>query len=176
MLVSDLRQDYRKTRLQPLAQADFEDLSAIYREFEKIAAATLTAEDLGPAADIQLQRYLDLRYHGQFWKLRIDVANGSLGVADRETLKEAFDRLHEQSYGYSVPAEPVEIVNVGLSARGTVPKAKLREIASGSKSPAAAMKGTRGVYLSEAGSFIDCPIYDRYALLQGNVLSGPAVI
>ena len=52
----------------------------------------------------------------------------------------------------------------------------MREIASGSKSPAAAMKGTRGVYLSEAGSFIDCPIYDRYALLQGNVVSGPAVI
>jgi N-methylhydantoinase A len=38
------------------------------------------------------------------------------------------------------------------------------------------LKGTRKAYFPEAGGYIDCPIYDRYALAVGVVIKGPAII
>jgi N-methylhydantoinase A len=38
------------------------------------------------------------------------------------------------------------------------------------------LKGHRDSYLPEEGGFRACPIYDRYRLVPGNVVHGPAVI
>jgi N-methylhydantoinase A len=65
---------------------------------------------------VRLDRTLDLRYKGQSWKLAVPVPSGLLTADHLQQVKQAFDDLHEQAYGYSVPAEPAEIVNVGLSA------------------------------------------------------------
>ena len=32
------------------------------------------------------------------------------------------------------------------------------------------------MYFAEAGDYVDCPIYDRYALGAGAAVSGPAVV
>jgi N-methylhydantoinase A len=32
------------------------------------------------------------------------------------------------------------------------------------------------VYFAEAGDYVDCPIYDRYALAGGATFPGPAVV
>src|SRR5207244_9731071 len=37
-------------------------------------------------------------------------------------------------------------------------------------------KGSRSVYVPELGGFTGCPVYDRYRLAEGAVVSGPAVI
>ena len=37
-------------------------------------------------------------------------------------------------------------------------------------------KERRPVYFAEAGDYVDCPIYDRYALAAGAALAGPAVV
>ena len=37
-------------------------------------------------------------------------------------------------------------------------------------------KGTRQAFFPEAGSYIDCPVYDRYVLGVGAVVTGPAII
>jgi N-methylhydantoinase A len=42
--------------------------------------------------------------------------------------------------------------------------------------PVKALKGHRKVFMPEAGTFVNCPIYDRYALRGGAKLRGPAVI
>jgi len=39
-----------------------------------------------------------------------------------------------------------------------------------------ARKGTRAVYFGEAGRYVDCAVYDRFALSTGKRLRGPAVI
>ncbi len=40
----------------------------------------------------------------------------------------------------------------------------------------AARKGVRPAYVSAAGEFRDCPVYDRYALRPGMSVDGPALI
>ena len=42
--------------------------------------------------------------------------------------------------------------------------------------PQAALKATRQVYFAERAAFVECPIYDRYALAENNVLVGPAIV
>ena len=39
-----------------------------------------------------------------------------------------------------------------------------------------ARKGTRKVYLEDAGDWVDCPIYDRELLGTGQEVPGPAII
>ena len=38
------------------------------------------------------------------------------------------------------------------------------------------MKGRRQAYFPEISGFVDCPVYDRYALEEGERISGPAMI
>jgi N-methylhydantoinase A len=175
MLVSDIRHDYRITRLQPLLNAQVDEINAIYRDFEATARTTLLEEGVD-AGDIALERYLDMRYQGQSWQLRIPVSDAVVTAPQLTSLRTAFDRLHEQTYGYAVADEPVEIVNVVLSSKGRIPKPQLKEVASGPQSAATAQKGVRDVFFAETGGFIETPLYNRYALQDGNVVEGPAII
>lgn len=175
MLVSDLRHDYRVTRLQPLARARFEELNDVYRDFEEDALVTLLSEGVVPA-HVEVQRYLDMRYIGQSWTLTIHAPKTDLTPDDAPRLKEAFDRHHEQSYGYAVPGEFVEIVNIGLMAIGRVPKPPMRAFPRERVTPVGARKVSRRVYFRETGGFVDCPVYDRYALRDADRVPGPAVI
>jgi N-methylhydantoinase A len=40
----------------------------------------------------------------------------------------------------------------------------------------ATRKGERPAYFPEASAYVNCPVYDRYQLAPGTVLSGPAII
>jgi N-methylhydantoinase A len=98
MLVSDLRHDYRATHLQPLAGAHATDLSAIFDDFAESANATLAGEGV-PAERIRLERYLDMRYIGQSWKLSVPLGPDDLtDDAALMRLKRTFDQLHETTY------------------------------------------------------------------------------
>jgi N-methylhydantoinase A len=175
MLVSDLRHDYRVTRLQPLAHARFDELNDLYRRFEEDALQTLLSEGVG-SDDVVLQRNLDLRYVGQSSTLTVRVPATDLKPSDEVDLKKAFDAQHEQSYGYAVAGERVEIVTVSLLAMGRVAKPNMRRVQSEGGALAAAEKARRHVYFRELGGFVDCPVYDRQGLPEKARVSGPAVI
>jgi N-methylhydantoinase A len=182
MLATNVRHDYRATRLQPLAETLPDELEASLSELERQAVYGLNAEGFPPER-ISLQRSLDLRYVGQSWKLAVALPPGRLSSDHIAALKQQFDRQHEQQYGYHVAEEPVEIVNISVSALGLIPSLTLRDVPSGSVSPDAACIDKRAVYFREpanrsqiAPGYIDTPIYDRYRLVQGNIVEGPAVI
>ena len=70
MLLSDLRHDARVTRLQPLEGASLEDLSETYLAMEADSRRSFAADGLGEEA-ISFERFMEMRYAGQSWKLRI---------------------------------------------------------------------------------------------------------
>jgi N-methylhydantoinase A/oxoprolinase/acetone carboxylase beta subunit len=55
------------------------------------------------------------------------------------------------------------------------PQPKLR-VAKPDSTARAVRKGSRPVYFPDAGRFLDCPVYDRFAMSPGKRLRGPAVI
>jgi len=175
MLVSDMRHDYRLTRLELLDSVNFDEINAIFCGFESKAIDALTGE--GMAQDqIRFERYLEMRYVGQSFNLKTHVPHDDLRGDTRVRLKKAFDSHHKQLYGYAVPEERVEIVNIGLLAVGVGPKPRLKEIPLGGSSAHGACKESRQVYFRESGGFLDCLIFDRNKLCQNNLIKGPAVI
>jgi N-methylhydantoinase A len=125
------------------------------------------------------QHHADLRYAGQSFELTIPL---STPVADapgspdlvRQTLQQ-FHREHERAYGYNAPAEPVEWVNVRLTALGRIAKPGLRDWAPDGCGQTA-RKPSRPVYFAEHKGTVDCPVYDRYQLAAGSVIEGPAIV
>jgi N-methylhydantoinase A/oxoprolinase/acetone carboxylase beta subunit len=75
--------------------------------------------------------------------------------------------------------EPVEWVNLRLTAIGKIVRPRLRELVGQgprAESPAAARKSARSVYFADSKGTIECAIYDRYRLQAGWVIEGPAIV
>ena len=92
------------------------------------------------------------------------------------TVAEAFHVAHEKLYGYCFrgnESQPVEWVNLRVSAIGPIARPVLPELPRGDGRPARALTGVRPVFFD---SWVDTPIYARSGLLPGDEIAGPAVI
>ena len=174
MLVSDFRWDFRTTTLTPLVDVDLDDLELAFAQLEEEAMHVFGREGV-QREHASLERFAEMRYVGQSWKLRVALEFQPLTNVARDTIKGLFDRLHEQTYGYSVLAEPVEIVNIGLTAIGRLDRPRVRHVIESLRSTRSALP-PREVYFKELGGPADCQVYDRYLLDQGRPIEGPAII
>jgi N-methylhydantoinase A len=148
---------------------------SLFADYEAQGDALLAREGVAPAQRRQV-RTLDLRYRGQSHELTVTVPAGALTAHDLERIQEQFHEAHARAYGYAAREDPVELVNVRLTAIGVSPKPRLKTLAKGTGDFQAAVKGHRPVWFSEAVGFTPCPIVDRYRLCWGDVVPGPAVI
>jgi N-methylhydantoinase A len=105
-----------------------------------------------------------MRYVGQSYELTIPAG---------DTYLERFHAEHDRTYGFAAPAEPVELVSLRLSSVGLIAKPPARALDRGDTP---GPKERREVYFAEANGYVDCPIYDRYALPASAKLAGPAVV
>ncbi|MGQ9682008.1 MAG: hydantoinase/oxoprolinase family protein [Anaerolineae bacterium] len=173
LLVTDLKHDYAQTCLRRLDTLDAGDLTEAYQRLEAQGCEMLQREGVLPE-QMSLERQAELRYVGQSYELCVPVPPGRLQQRDLFNLADSFHREHDRAYGFSAPEEPVELVNVRLSATGHIPKPSLRVLQSGHSDQAC--KSRRLVYFAEAGGYVDCPIYDRYRLGASARVDGPAVV
>ena len=126
-------------------------------------ATSSSARAVGDDA-IEFQRHVDLRYVGQSYELTIPAGDGLL---------ERFHEEHDRTYGFAAPTEPVEVVSLRLTSVGRIAKPPPRQLDRGGE---VEPKEHRQVFFAESGGYVDCPIYDRYALPAGAAFPGPAVV
>jgi N-methylhydantoinase A len=157
MLISDLQHDYVRTYAR---EPDADEMERIYAELEAEALETLAGEGV-PRERVELTRSVDLRYAGQFNEVEVPRA-------------EDFHERHEVLYGYSMPGAPTELINLRLKARGITEKPRLQGSQPGGEDPSGALKGHREAYFD--GAFASVPVYDGLALVNGNVVLGPAIV
>ncbi len=169
-LCSDFRHDFVQTFLTDLSRADFREMETGFHRMEKEGTATLEQE--GFRGDrIALLRSLDMRYVGQAHEVTVDLeVPGGITPA---LLQEAFHKKHAAIYGHAAKEEPVEIVNLRVSALGKVEKILARYPAALGEPRE---KGRRDVFFSQAEGWVNCPVYDRSALPVGHRFPGPAII
>jgi N-methylhydantoinase A len=175
LLVTDLKHDYSVTLAQRSDHLDRDALASVCRNLLAAGEAALRAEQVQPAA-MRFLWQVEMRYVGQSYELAVPLPQGPLG---RNAVAEAvasFEREHERAYGYRAPGEPVEWVNLRLTALGAIPKPQLRRLTREGQDARAALKSRRPVYFAEASGYVDCPIYDRYRLGDGAVIDGPAIV
>lgn len=172
MLMADVRQDYVRTYYRPLPEADYAVLERIYAELLAAGQATLDEAGVEPGAR-RFQWSMDLRYVGQEFWLQIPVSEAEIAAADGAVIQDRFTAIHDQRFGHAAPEEPLELVNVRLTAVGARPRISFPRLAA---SGAGARGGDRPVYLDSTAQPTTCAVYRRERLAAGDRIEGPAVV
>lgn len=182
LLVTDLKHEYTKTLIQRVDQLDLKDVEKTYVTLTEKGRKTLEREGMAQE-DISFVRKVDMRYVGQSYELTVTLSEGQAECAPSPLCEseirralEAFNLEHDRAYGYSAPDEPVELVNLRLTAVGHITKPRQRELDGCDSDIGKAHKAIRSVYFAEKNGYVDCPIYNRYRLGAGVVLIGPAIV
>jgi N-methylhydantoinase A len=173
MLMTDVKHDYVRTYYKPLKEADFAKIKEIYEEMACIGRETLGKEGV-ESPSIRIQPFFDLRYIGQEFFLTVPVSQEEIFSGDAGAIRLAFDNLHDTRYGHKASEEPIEIVNIRLTAYGLRKKIVFPEKKTVQGNTA--IKGYRDVYLNDPQRPVKCPIYNRDALPAGYTVEGPAII
>ena len=172
LVMSDVKHDYIRSRLTPIARATEAEVNAAFAELEKAARADLAREAFDDAA-IAIEHALDMRYAGQGYEMTIPCP-APLAPGALKTLRAAFDEEHRKSFGHTAPDEAVEIVSWRLRGVGRVPPVETPVYAPTGAPLSAALRETRRARFN--GADIDCPVYQRERLDVGVRFTGPALI
>ena len=167
MLLADLRHDYVRTYYRPLLEADFDEIEAIFGAMIEEGRALLASEGVAAEA-MTFKRFLDVRYVGQEFSIPTPIE-----ALDRERIRTTFDDIHDRRYGHAAASEPVEVVNVRLTALGRRERSHFPALAAAGGE---ALIAHREVVLDDPEHAVSCPIYDRELLAPGQEVRGPAVI
>ena len=91
------------------------------------------------------------------------------------SILDGFANEYRRLYAREPSGAEVEVVSWRVTALGPDAELSVGSLSS-TKSGGMALKGNRPVWFPETGTFVDTPVYDRYALRQGERLIGPLVI
>jgi len=174
MLMTDLRHDYIRTHISPLAETPVEQINDIWKEMQEQAEKQFIDDGI-TASQMVCQYYVDMRYLGQEHTVKVPIPAVPLKEEDKDIIKERFHEAHEQAYTFRLPNAPAEIVNYHLVGNGGLTPPKLQEIAPQTGDVEEARISTRPVCFNEVG-WLDTPVYDRTKLGSRAQFSGPVVI
>lgn len=175
LVVSDVTHDYVVTHLSAMHDKLQGALESQFAALVAGAQAQLADEGID-ASRREIFRSLDIRYVGEQSSVGVPVeGTGADWLAQAIT---AFHALHEKLYGFSVPDEPIEVVNVRLRAVGRLHRAVRDKAAKlPRKAPRAVPVGTRPVGFGPTeADRREVPVYARDTLLPGTRFTGPAIV
>jgi N-methylhydantoinase A len=174
LLASPLSFESVRSNVVRLGELTNERFAALFAPIISDAEGYLLSAGVAPDDITRILR-LDMRYEGQGYELEVTLPRGELDTVF-ESVSARFEQAYERVFGMSFLTQPVEVVNWKAEARGPFPtmrdaRSPLRKVVA-----TAALKGRRDAYFPEGGGFRPCPVYDRYALVPGNQIDGPAFI
>jgi N-methylhydantoinase A len=165
--------DLVRSYVARLGDLDWNALNALYGEMEAEARAML--REAGAAdTEIAVRRRADMRYVGQGFEVEVPLPDGELSAASLATLEQGFLDTYQRLFDRRIEGIAIEALTWRLSASAPVPNIHLN-FAGQRLDKGEARKGSRPVYFPGAG-YVDCPVYNRYALRPGTQLPGPAVV
>jgi len=176
LIVSDLKEDFVTSRRAPLNADGLKQVRSIIRELAGSARDWFKQEAVAPRHR-NVEVVLDMRYIGQNFELPVSIGRISGGKAPElpspQELRERFFTAHESHYGFFNPDDQVEVINVRLTALGSLsyPAAPGEAMSRSAGKPA----GFRLIYFA-AGKPVRTPVYDRVSLIKGQKITGPAII
>lgn len=122
------------------------------------------AEQLAGGGEVQVERFLDLRYRGQSHELSVPFCSD---------FARHFHQAHARSFGYCLEDAPLELVSIRCTVRVMQERQPLpREELTAEKQPSAS---ALTVVQLESGAR-EVAVYPRRALQPGHDLTGPALV
>jgi N-methylhydantoinase A/oxoprolinase/acetone carboxylase beta subunit len=96
---------------------DLNELNAAIGLMESKALSELAVEGYPPER-VLLNRSVDVRYIGQGFELTLPLQSGKLNSSSLADLECSFSERHEEIYGHRSDGDPVQFVNLRLTALG----------------------------------------------------------
>ena len=153
------------------ARSDRLDGEALARTERTLRAEAVEAlQRAAKTAEPLLDRAGSLRYAGQNYELEVALPPGDLDEGNWEELLRRFEAEHERQYGFALPGETVELVNLRVTA---LSPEQPPAFALSPASPSAPEE--RAVWFDAAGP-VTCAVVRRSSLVPGAELAGPLVI
>lgn len=173
--VSNLRTSLQRSVPSDLFEDDTEFVSA-FRQLENTAIERLNKQSVAPS-DIDIARWVDMRYTRQLHDIRVPVRNlGDKAPAAR--IRATFEELYGRMYGQGAVMRyaDVQLLTIGVDLNGRILQPDLRKLPLGSPDPSSACREPRLVYWPELADWVRTDIYDGEDLRPGHIVEGPAVI
>jgi N-methylhydantoinase A len=163
----------RVDRVQTLfTQSDNVDVATLAEALRRLRLGAI--EELRRSVDVaapEIRSSADMRYAGQNYELEVQLPEGEMDSAGWQALMDRFAEAHARQYGFALPGEPVELINLRVTALRPEPARDFIDLSrGGGRAPTA-----RPVWF-ESGRVASCPIVHRASLQPGQTLTGPAVI
>jgi N-methylhydantoinase A len=172
LITTELKRDYVRTVYTNTAKGDPAAIEGAFAALEREGAAMLDRANIPPDRR-RFVRAVDARYERQSYELTVPLSER---LFDSEALGEVAEKFHQRhhlTYGHDNRAEPVQLVNVRLTAIGAIPPVRVREApAPAGTNP---IKGRREAWFREHGA-ITTAVYARARMPAGLEIAGPAVI
>jgi len=173
LLSAGVRIDAAQTLLSPFSVSEIPMYVNWFNEKQKELTERLLLDGIAPN-HIEFDFIIDARYLGQGYELPVNLLES---LTDVDNLPNLFHSAHETLYGHANLDQPIEVVTLRMSARGSFPKLDQIKIAQGNKTvEKEASLGTQTVIFPGFPSGVETAIYQREKLLAGNEFNGPCIV
>ncbi len=162
----------------PLSAKDIRAIDDIYRRLEARIHSQFP-QDGREGEEINITRFIYMKYGLQPRALAIPLRNGGAGGLDEEALSAMFETRYASIYGpgSGFKQAGIEILKCRVDGSYTSTAPTLaRESSQGEADPSVALKLQRDAYFEEAGGFVTVPVYEGERLRWGNLLVGPCIV
>ena len=150
---------------------DWAAFDATLAALEQDVRAELAADSVIDGVDVE--RTADMRLVGQMHEISVRLPDGQITAASLPEISQAFEAAYTARYAVLQPGAVIEAVNLRVTATGPVPSLALGG-ASAELRVGDARKGERQAWFGD--QCLQAGVYDRYALAEGSLIAGPAII
>lgn len=179
VLVADVRHESVRSVIETVGSVTLARINDI------VQSATESHDQRLAAENIALDRRefhvsFDMRYVGQAHNMNVPLEQqvdpqAEISMDLFGDVVEEFHTKHERRYGFTDENNPVELVNVRVTALGNLPDPTIASEETGEQSVSAAQLGTREVTTPD-GTLNEVPYFDWKQLAPDHQIDGPAVI
>ena len=173
MLTTAIKHDFVRTRIALATDLTADGLREDFTSIENEALRVMEREGFRPD-DVAIERWIEMRYRGQGFELAIRPVNDRLLNSPALALGKAFHDAHEHRYGFAMREESVELVNIGVTARGGLSEFQYSRPGQAAIDVKAAQVDERSVRF-EAGDKV-ARVFARDRLPCEANVQGPAII
>jgi N-methylhydantoinase A len=175
LLQSDIRHEYVQSIVKLADAVDSGRLDDRVDAMVEDANEELSSERV-PPADRSFQISFDAQYEGQAHYLTVPLGGTTVNDAALSAFADRFEEMHESRFGFRDEENPIEIVNIRVTATGAIGLDDVRterDTESGGEN--AAKRGERTVRLSDDRT-VTAPHYEWERLSPEATIDGPAIV
>jgi N-methylhydantoinase A len=174
LLTADVKYDNQVTISRDIAAVEAEAVERRFEDLERRGRDRLERDEI-PAEEMAFRRSVDCLYDGQGYELNVEF-DGTDGDW-RQRIRDRFEEKHEAEYGHYFEEDPVELLNLRVSAIGNVSDYEAADIGSDGDAEAARTGEDTVVFgSSQDPEHRTVSRYDRGGLRAGDRIDGPAIV